>query len=112
MRPSGCRQFISRETGPGLDEPFCVDGHTPAQPPGVRHRAGHHEHMADRMRFGRATPIIAQSDLLEPPLALELDDLRTGVENDRRVLLNPPYQVPRHRLGKTFSSNHYVNPSR
>ena len=56
--------------------------------------------------------ILPPRNALEMEIAIQLGDLRTGTQLDRRTLLDAPDQVARHCLGQSSGSDQHVNLSR
>ena len=84
------RQLLGREIRTGVHKPLAVEGDTPSEPAGVGDRPRHHADVADTVRLGVAGSLIAPPDPLEPSVSLQAHNLRTGPQDDRWGLFNPP----------------------
>jgi len=109
QRPAGRRQILRIELGTGFDEAIRVEGHTVLQPWRVRHRAGHDEHMADRVLLAATVGAAVPADSFETIGALDGRDLRAGVQHDIRRLLDSTDQVIRHARGQSPRSDQQVH---
>ena len=87
-------------SGPVLMNPLSSSATQPSSHAGVRHGAGHHEHVPDVVRLDGAVSVVAPPDALEMPFAFERDDLRVRPQRDRGVVLDAANEVARHRVGQ------------
>ena len=106
------RQLLGREIGAGLDESLRVQGHAAVEPPRVRHRARHHEHVPDGPCV--VTPVSPSRQVTRSsrPLPSRPTISVLGVQRDVRALLDAPDQVARHRCRPARSPHQDVHVAR
>src|SRR3977135_375714 len=83
------------KTRGGLYEALRVQRHTAVEPVGAGRGARHDEDVLDVVSLDW-TVIRPPMDTLEMAVSIEGRNLRARSQRDRRILFDPPNQVPRH----------------
>ena len=111
-RGSGQRaavEILASRSGPVLMKPFVSSATQPSSQRGVRHRAGHDEHVADvcalSTRRSRCSRQRTRSSRSPPSSA---DDLGVRAQLDRGVVLDAANQIARHALGQAAATHEHV----
>src|SRR5689334_7928229 len=62
QRPLRLCEIVACEIGTGLDESLLVERETAREPARVRHGAGHHEYLLNRVRLDLAGALVAPAE--------------------------------------------------
>src|SRR5262252_3228513 len=65
--------------------------------------------MVDTVRLDVARSLVAPTDALEPAVPFQPDNLRTGPQDDRWGLFDPPNQIAGHGVRESVAPDQHVD---
>src|SRR5688572_2341298 len=108
-RPPGFLQVLIGELHAGLDEPLRIERHAVLQPGRVWSRSGHDEHVTNVMAFEVAGQLAAPLDALQMTVSVERSEFRVRTYFDRRILLDAPDKIARHRVAQSLAPHQDIH---